>query len=284
MKNKFLSIGISIASALCISTAITSCGSGFGSPSEEDRAKEVANQIDSAINTGDYYLALELIDTLNQKFPKQLEVRKTTLLSRAKAMEGLVRDSIPYYDELIVRTQLEIDSLNNFFTTVREKGLPDYKVDRDAAGINVVNGNVVQPRLGDSADPWVLIVSVQGHKGLQSISADKNGENVYIDITDPGRILKGSSTEMISLNSYEGDKIAGLIGPSPEENTVINIAGKNSGARITVSPKIGKTIWRTSRLAQVIEENRKAKVQRELLERKLIVAQNQIANFDNPTK
>jgi len=68
----------------------------LASCSDKDRkgAEELMARSEAEVSGGNYSGALVLLDTLNQRYPAQTEVRRQALRIRAKAMEGLVSDSI----------------------------------------------------------------------------------------------------------------------------------------------------------------------------------------------
>lgn len=263
--------------------AMASCSQSASTVSEEEAGPEtLVEKISQSIKKGEYSLAIELIDSLNNNYPDEIELRKTTLLSRAQAMEGLIRDSIPVVDEEIVRTQLEMDSLKTFFDAVQEKSLPGYVVDKKIKNLSLTSGTKIQPRLGDSSSPWILAVSIPGHKNITGIAFTKNGEESAIYAKDPSsRRVKGTTNEMISFMADEAKPLATYLASEPKESISVRIITEKGDVPVKLSDDVRNAIVRTYQYAELREENRKAKLHRELLDRKLVAAQNQIANFEN---
>lgn len=258
-------------------------GSLFSGKSEtEEKCEQLTAQIDSAINCGQYFEAIALIDSLNSSYPEEIHFRKGTLLSRARAMEGIIRDSIPLVEAEIARSQIAVDSLKNFFTAGNQQGVTAFAVDKSVKNISLASGNVLQPRLGDSLESWSISVGVRSTKPIKAVTLLCNGETLHIASSEINEsVVQGQGYEMFSLNSTESGKIADFLRNSGEEGAKLMVMFERGDIGINISEAMKMAICRTSEFALEREKNRHAKVERELLERKLIVAQNQIANFSN---
>jgi len=270
---------ILITSAL----VLTSCG-----PSETEKkhaaAEELAAQIETFLNEKNYVGAIALIDSLNSAYPDEVELRKTTLLSRARAMEGMVLDSIPVYDAIMARVTLEKDSLDTFFVNVSVPGLDDYRVDRSVVDASFTSHTAAQPRLGDEQIPWTLAVNITGKTlhifGLRLAADGKTVSEVTADNATERRII-GSGGEMFSFGPEDAWQISdALAGVSANAKLVLVVMGEKGDVDIAVNDRLRSAIERTARRAQLIREDHDARLSRELLERKLIIARDQIANFN----
>lgn len=246
----------------------------------EISAKDLENTINQNIEEGKYAEALNLIDTLNVKFPQDVEARKATMLSRAKAMEGLIRDSIPLCDERISALQAEMDSLKQFLTPVEEKGLPGYIIDKSTSKTNLTQGNNIQPRLGDALSPWSLAVGIDGNIDVTGMSVVTEDTTIYVEAKAASeRRVKGSGRELFSFSAEEVDQIAPFMNGNSNSPVKLIVHGVRKDVAIPISATTQNAISRIYRFSLLREEKRKALLRRELLERKLIVAQNQVANF-----
>lgn len=262
-----------------ISLSLWACGntSGDAGVAHEETAESLSAAIEQALNDGDATKAIELIDTLNARYPKEMEWRTKTLGQRARAMERMVRDSIPLVEDKMTGTQLEIDSLMNFFEAVRQKDLPVYWVDKSLRNLG---DNSVQPRLQDETNPWLLAVKVRGNKNITGLSVTDGITQVNVQPEDMAeRRVKGAGVEMASFDGREMQPIVDLLQNSDASNIKMSITGTGGNTPVKLTPAMHTAIIRTSQVARLREENRLARLNRELLERKLIVAQNQIANL-----
>lgn len=259
---------------------ILSCGNRESEAEavEKANAGDLVQQINDLLEMRAYNRAIDLIDSLNTAYPNEIELRKTTLLSRARAMEGLIRDSIPLVDAMLSTAELRVDSLGKFFVTVTEKGFTPYLVDK-AVRNSLANTNAVQPRVSKDDNAMSLVVKVAGNIDIKAISANISGEDIWIDIRDAGnRRANGAYYQMISINEHELEPL--LVALDYNSPTTVSIIGEKGNAKIKLSKTDLTAIRRSIELAREAENVRKARVKRELLERKLIVAQNQVANFE----
>ncbi len=250
----------------------------------EDPAEALAYMIDKSLASGEYTTVIELTDSLNHTYPDRIDLRRATMLPRARAMEFMIRDSIPLADAELSTIQLRKDSLMQFFVPVREKGLPGYIVDKSVAGTSLLSGNAVQPRLGDALSPWSLAVSVAGNPGISGLAIDIDGSTYSVDATDASaRRVTGATNELFSFTAAEADIIGAPLDGSGNQSAVLRVLGGKKDISIKLSPAVQKAIARTYQLSQTREAERRALLRRELLERKLIVAQNQVANLEADT-
>lgn len=263
-----------------IGVSLTSCNKKTEiSPAEA--AGQLVREIDEQLHQGNYKEAIRLIDSLNTTYPNQIKERRTTLLSRAQAMQGLIRDSIPVVDGIIVSTRLAIDSLKHGFTAVAQPGFSPYLIDSSLRGTSIRSGSAIIPRLESSdSDSWSIIISLKGTSGITGINLSSSDHQE--SLIAPGKAIettKGDGYEALSLNTEEAQRIARALQGGNDQVSLIVQRGDGSTTNLTVNPVVAKAILRTARYSQAIKNNREALKERELLERKLIVAQNQIANF-----
>lgn len=90
--------------AAAASLLLASCG-------DKDRkgAEELMARSEAEVSGGNYSGALVLLDTLNQRYPAQTEVRRQALRIRAKAMEGLVSDSISDVSRALAESTVAVE-------------------------------------------------------------------------------------------------------------------------------------------------------------------------------
>lgn len=268
--------------ALTTAIVLTACG-----PSEAEKkhaaAEELAAQIETDLNSGNYIDAISLIDSLNTAYPDEVELRKSTLLSRARAMEGMVMDSIPVYDEILTRVTLEKDSLDSFFVNVSVPGHDSYRVDRAVSDASFTSHTTAQPRLGDEQIPWTLAINIAGktpHITGIRLTVDGTTEARVTAKNAADRRVIGAGGEMFSFGPEEAWQISEALAEVPKNaKVVLVVEGEKGDVNIAVNERLRSAIERTARRAQLIREDHDARLNRELLERKLIIARDQIANF-----
>ena len=85
--------------ALMIAAALVSCGEN-----NKEKAQALLDEASSLVERGDYGAAIEVIDTLDTRYAKEIDVRKQGLLCRARAVEGLAKDSIIAADDMLTHS------------------------------------------------------------------------------------------------------------------------------------------------------------------------------------
>ena len=238
---------------------------------------QMVRLIDELLDKGDYKQAIVMIDSLNATYSQDAAARKTTLLSRARAMEGLYRDSIPKMDAIMTWTQMEMDSLKQFFTTAN-----GYIVDKEASGQS--GSNTAVARLESEKKPWTLTVTVEGKPGITGLTLHTNSQSVSISAKDAqSRRSQSGSKETMTFRYKEVNPIGEALSGTPSGDATLTVEGTSGDIAINLPPSLQQAIWRIYRYSYLNQLNMLAKVNRDTYERKLAVAQNQVANFQNPS-
>ena len=108
--------------ATVLAVGLTAC-----TDSEKKSAAELVAVSQQAIDSKEYIKALELLDTLNVRYPKQTEIRRDAMRLRASAMEGIAADSIGVVDAELSQATLEREEWNKKFRHVDSSvGLEGY--------------------------------------------------------------------------------------------------------------------------------------------------------------
>lgn len=85
--------------AVLIAAALVSCGEN-----NKEKAQALLDEASSLVECGNYSAAIEVIDTLDCRYAKEIEVRKQGMLYRARAVEGMAKDSIIAADDMLTRS------------------------------------------------------------------------------------------------------------------------------------------------------------------------------------
>lgn len=260
---------------------LVSCVKGEKSDVSDLTPQELADEIQKSLIEKEYSRAIDLIDTLNIKYSKHLSLRKKTLLWRAEAMEGIIRDSIPLIEMQLTSAQLEMDSLMKFFVPVKSNDIVLYYVDKNFKDISYSTGNAVQPRIGSKLNSWALVVTINGIKDINGMKID-GAKGLIAEIYPENmqnRRLKNENSEAVSFDSRELEKLTEVLKEGADRKIALTLDGDKGSTTMALTPEAQQAISRTASFVNASLRYHKAKNERELLERKLIVAQNQVANF-----
>lgn len=163
---------------------VTSCGRD-----EAEEAERLCDSVEKAVVSGDTLTALSLVDTLNQKFPKQVAMRK-----RAKKIElGILIDQQRASKQ---EAETALDGLRNAFNESARRFYFEKNEKYQSEGRylsvkqkteNVLNRNVLRPVVTEQGD-----LQIEGILRGSSLKAEcfaiskRNGEAVSSDTVREG--------------------------------------------------------------------------------------------------
>ena len=134
---------------------LCSCGN-----SDKEGASQLFTQTEEAIQNRNYTGALTLLDTLNARYPKQLDIRKAALRLRASAMEGIAIDSIGAGDMALAQATIEVDRLRPQFRHVESSvGLEGYFLPNKVSE-KVMTATGIQARVSDKGYFYMTAISL----------------------------------------------------------------------------------------------------------------------------
>lgn len=111
---------IKAAIAAALPLVMAACG---GSNSGKQIAEGLVNSADSAVTAGNYALAIELLDTLQAKYPDQIEAQRKGMHIRPLAMEKMTMAEMQMTDSLQAYYAHLQDSLMSYFAFVNNPEL-----------------------------------------------------------------------------------------------------------------------------------------------------------------
>jgi len=267
-----------------ITAAVLSACSGSNTSEESATpATDLSQAIDKSLDDGDFATAQTLIDSLRRTYPDSVELRKLTLMQSARAAEGMALKAIPQVEAEMARWQLTIDSLSSFFTTVSTPGAGSYSVDKAINSAGFLNNNAVQPRLGDAEMPWMLAVNICGKHinptVLKLIDADGSVLATAVNGNAPANSVSDASSQMLIWGPESSLPIAQALATRGNAKALkIQASGAGGKVVIPLSEATARAIVRTQQLAAANDSMRNTLIERERLERKLVITRNQQAN------
>lgn len=268
---------IKIHTAVAIIAALSLAGCKGESP-EHRAALALQQSADSAYNVGDYKLSIALIDSLNKTYPLEVDIRKATGMSRAKAYEALASTELPRLEQQISALSDSIEQMRAGFHKLQpSKALPGYYVWGEAAETQFNAGPTVQARVNEGMDavdtPWTLAVNAGRNIGLNTlavtlsdgtqfrmrvITADGQTGTITPESAAPlAEALVGNKTLTVKATEAIGDKGKAPIRLSPAQTHSIAVAFEYAAAMTRIRALI---------------------VDREEYDRMLTIARDQAAN------
>ena len=269
--------GISkIAALLAVALAAASCGD-----SDKAGAQELYNQAQTQIDNGNYKGALVLLDTLASRYPAQTEIRRGGLRLRAMAMEGSALDSIGPADAALADATIRVQEWGPKFEYIKSSvGLEGYFLPKGVDS-KVMTATGIQARVSDKGLLY-YVVNVQGRRiGLNSFAFVAGGDEISSQAISDVRIISVEGSESASFNPEETEDMAAWLEAHPGSVKVVFIGSKGR-TDIKMSEKLRNEILDCYNYSKALQDQRRASLRREKLERMLQVARDQLANMPVP--
>ena len=264
------SLAAIVLSAMVI---LSSCGN-----KDAKEASALLSQSQEAIDAHNYAGALTLLDTLNSRYPKQLDIRRSGLRLRALAMEGMAMDSIAVADSILAWATLNREEFQRNFKHIDSSvGLEGYFLPEGTSD-KMMTETAIQARVSDKGY-FYIVANVQGRAiGLKSITLSDGSEQISSSEISPPRVVKVEGSESASFNpeELEGIGVWLIRHPSCSKITFNGIKGDVS---IKMSKSLYNEITACDGFSEAMQAQRRASIRREKFERMLATARDQLANM-----
>lgn len=251
------------------------------SDSEKDSALELYTKSENAIGEHRLPAALELLDTLDARYPKQVTIRRDAMRLRAKIMEGIAMDSIGAADAALAEATLRVQEWAPKFRHVDSSvGLEGYFLPK-GVDEKVMMKSGIQARVSDKGF-FYIVANVQGKSiGLKAIELLSGADRVTSAEISPARIIKVEGSESASFNPEELE----AIGPWLETHaapSMLILAGTKGDVKVKLTASQGAELKDCYNYSMALQAQRRASIRREKFERMLATARDQLANLPVP--
>lgn len=271
--NKFITLAA--AGLLTLGAAVSSCGGG-----ERSAAEELCQKAESEVSSGDFSAAVATLDTLDARYPSQVEVRRSAMKFRAMAVEGLTLKRIQVVDDSLALLKSELDGYQNSFAYVENPGknLGGNYIAKDLKQSKTTGATSVTPRIND--DGYMTVsVRVDGRKtGIRSIAFGGKSGRAESQSIGADRSVTVEGSEMAVLQQEEVAALFDALASMSDADRFYIIGdSKTVDGRLTAKER--EAMVMTWDYARTMQAYRQALIEREKLERRLKVARDQIANL-----
>ena len=259
-----------------VAATLAACGSS-GSKDTESAAKLVADA-ENAIENHKYAEAIELLDTLQVRYPKEVEIQRKAMNVRPLAIEGLTISEMEQTDSLLAVASWQVDSLALLFKTIADEKLVEpYRVIKSATG-DLFSTTGIESRLTQAGE-FYMISSLNGNPVKHtSVSLSSQAERATTDNIpyDDAINYRSGNSEMITFTSTRCDTLGRFAIAHDNVKLTLTFHGKRDYS-MTLSPKAVHSIADTYRMADAISRKNTLMKRQELLRAKLQLARDQRA-------
>lgn len=245
---------------------------------QRDEAAALTNSADSAIQAGNYTLATQLLDTLKSRCPSAVEAQRRGMHLRAIALEGETMAQINETENLSALYSVKIDSLKQYFTFVDNPQLVEgYWVIKQLAGSELFSRTGLEGRVSPDGVFYMISSTPAGvnHTSVTVTAGGVSAESATIAY-DGERNYRSGGTEMITFTGAEADSIGALLSTKQNAKTTITFRGGKSRSA-SLSPADARSVALGWELSKAITEQRRLGSRRQLLDKQLMLARDQVA-------
>ena len=259
--------------------ATASCGSD----KEHKAAAALSAKADSLMKAGNFEAAIELYDSLNHAYPKEIDLRKASDAKRARAIEGLAQSQAPLLDRVIDSLNSVIAGLYPDFNREQSSSaLNAYAVHKSLAGQKTVGTAALQPRINiegnDLSDtPWSIAVFAPSNLGLSSVNVTTaSGQSFTLDaFSNDGQV--GSIVTPVA------EPLGKYLSEHPDDPaTAFTLNGKKGKAQGKLTPAFSTATAASYNYALAKQQLRSTLINREKIERRIVIAREQAAKAAAP--
>lgn len=270
--------------ALLTAAVVLATASSCGSDKEHKAAAALSAKADSLMKAGNFEGAIELYDSLNHAYPKEIELRKASDAKRAKAIEGLAQSQAPLLDQAIDSLNSVIAGLYPDFNREQSSSaLNAYAVHKSLAGQKTVGTAALQPRINvegnDVSDtPWSIAVFAPSNIELSSVTVTTaSGQSFTLDaFSNDGQVGSIVTSVAEPLGKY-------LCEHPDDPATAFVLNGKKGKAQGKLTPAFTTATAASYSYASAKNQLRSTLINREKIERRIVIAREQAAKAASQT-
>lgn len=237
MYNVYKKILILICGTAVMMSSINSCKGKTDDGADE--AQAAYNSAQSAYDNGNPYLCIELLDTIDGKFSKDIEVMKQSMQLRSKALAVITDKEIESADSAIEANRMMIDSLRLLMTHVNVPGTEGYSVKTTAVDAGFMNKTGISPRVSEIGEFYIVSsLNPAGglkHESLTAIVGDMTANSDTVRY-DGALNFRTNNSEVITFTAAGSNAIGELVASHPELPVKIlfnGVNGRNKSLNLT---------------------------------------------------
>ena len=144
-----------IVIAGAIMFGVLSCGNN-----DRDAANNLLTQAEESIETRQYSIAVALLDSIDNCYPREIDVRRKAMNLRPKAIEGKTLRDIEQNDSLIAVMQGLFKEMESNFVKISNPQLVEPYIVAKKANKSILDKNGIQARITPDGDFYVIYIHI----------------------------------------------------------------------------------------------------------------------------
>ncbi|MDE6303859.1 MAG: hypothetical protein K2M01_03450 [Paramuribaculum sp.] len=273
-----LNVATKFRSLAIIAIVGSACGSMLWSCSDPQKkeAEQMLVSAQEAYDSGFYQQAIDLLDSIDTKYPRQIKVRRSGMSLRPKALEKITLEMLEETDSLLAFAEVNAEAMKNVLSFV-EHPIEGYYVSSRLKDADPSKAEGIYARM--SPEGLFYIVS-SANKGTLSTSITLTSENESATSAtveyDGERNDRSMEREMITFMQGECDTI-GHFSLTHAMHPVSLTFGGGKPHTIKLSPEQVAAVAEVYGASQLYNRIKLLRIQKSHLEQQLTLTRSQIA-------
>lgn len=263
--------------AIVVSLCAISCNQ---TKKVSNEAKDLYTQAQSMYDSGKYAQSLILIDSLNKKYPTELEILKEGLHLRTMAIEKETLHEIISNDSTLNESTEKVESLKGKFKYTKTPEMVEgYRVHSSASPL--FNRTGIDVRISDNDSIYIISLVHGPAIGHNQISFSSSTGEIrskvvpYNGSTNYKFTDGNTSNEMVTFRGAQADSLCNYVIANLSQNIRLNFIGK-SRISTTLSASDKRIIAETAEYSEALRNMKRAEAKKRFLDNKLQIAKAQI--------
>lgn len=256
---------------LIAGSVITACSDG-----DKDKAQALYNEATAAVEDGEYSKAIELLDSIDKAYPSQVDLRRTGMHLKAKAIEGYTVAELQTTDSLLAVATSDSEAMKDVVTFVSNP-VEGYYVASTQKDVAVEANEGLHSRISPDGVFYVISSAKAGtlSTGVELSASGVRAASAQIQ-PDGERNDRSRGSEIITFTQMECDTLGHFALDHVGESLTLTFTGEKNRS-ITLPAAQAKALADMYAAANIFRRLRLLQLKKNKLEQQLTIARSQQA-------
>lgn len=256
---------------LIAGSVITACSDG-----DKDKAQALYNEATAAVEDGKYSKAIELLDSIDKAYPSQVDLRRTGMHLKAKAIEGYTVAELQTTDSLLAVATSDSEAMKEVVTFVSNP-VEGYYVASTQKDVAVEANEGLHSRISPDGVFYVISSAKAGtlSTGVELSAHGVRAASAQIQ-PDGERNDRSRGSEIITFTQMECDTLGHFALDHVGEPLTLTFTGEKNRS-ITLPAAQAKALADMYAAANIFRRLRLLQLKKNKLEQQLTIARSQQA-------
>lgn len=258
----------------CVAAAAIICCSC--SDGGKKQAQDLYQKASRMIDSGAYSSAIELLDSIDSTYPSQVDIRRSGMHIKAKAIEGKTLQDLQVNDSLLAVATASSDDFKSVVTFVTNP-VEGYYVASSQKDVPVESTEGIHARISPDG-LFYIISSAKAGTGSTGVELSAGGESARSALiqADGERNDRSMGSEIITFMQSECDTIGHFaLNHAGDPITLTFVGGKNRSVQLPQAQ--AQALANVYAAAGVFRQLRLLQLQKSMLEKQLTISRSQQA-------